>query len=104
MRFLPNACAVAAAVLFLGGAVSPSLADDQSPARSAGPGGTPTDASRPTISIFSPSDGAKFTGSQARIIYTVAVPSGLPVDSIDVLVDGKPVATRRGLERPDELA
>jgi hypothetical protein len=55
----------------------------------------------PVISIYSPGDGDRFTGSEAKIIYAVRSPSGAAVDRIDVLVDGRPVGTPRGVERAD---
>ncbi|UYO54586.1 caspase family protein [Rhodopseudomonas palustris] len=48
----------------------------------------------PVVTIVSPSAGTTFTGSSMEISYTLRSPSGLPVDKVDVLRDGRPVETR----------
>jgi hypothetical protein len=52
----------------------------------------------PVIRILSPQDGIAVRDTQVSIEYELRSPSGLPVDSIEVLIDGRPT---RGLKRVD---
>jgi hypothetical protein len=45
----------------------------------------------PVVSIVSPADGAHFSGDSVDIAYSLRLPSGSPVDGLDVLADGQPV-------------
>jgi len=45
----------------------------------------------PVIRIDDPPDGGRFSSGAATIGYGLRSPSGLPIDRIDVLVDGRPV-------------
>ncbi len=56
----------------------------------------------PVVSILSPVEGSIVSGDEARIDYVVRSPSGLPVEAVDALIDGRPVSTGRGLGRDDE--
>ena len=51
----------------------------------------------PVIEIISPSDGAEISNANVKVRYKVRTPSGEPVTAIKVLVDGRPVASERGL-------
>ncbi len=46
----------------------------------------------PVVAIASPADGAHFSGNSVEIAYSLRSPSGLPIDRLDVLADGQPVA------------
>jgi hypothetical protein len=52
----------------------------------------------PVVKIVSPAPGTPMTGTSVEVSYTVRSPSALPIDRVDVLVDGRPVETR-GLGR-----
>jgi WD40 repeat protein len=52
----------------------------------------------PVIGITSPADGARFTAAEATLTYEWRSPSGLAVDRVDVLVDGRPLQAR-GFDR-----
>jgi hypothetical protein len=58
----------------------------------------------PVIQITSPRDGAPASGGTVTLDYTLRSPSGLPVDAIDVMIDGRPLAATRGLSRIDEAS
>jgi WD40 repeat protein len=45
----------------------------------------------PVVRIMSPAEGSTFSGRTIDIGYTLRSPSGLKVDRIDVLLDGRPV-------------
>jgi Caspase domain/Bacterial Ig domain len=47
----------------------------------------------PVVTIKSPVDGAYFSGGTVDITYTLRSPSDLPVDKLDVLADGQPIAS-----------
>ncbi len=55
----------------------------------------------PVIAILSPADGSS-VGNEVQVDYLVRSPSGLPVDAVEALVDGRPVPAGRGLGRLDE--
>jgi WD40 repeat protein len=57
------------------------------------------DSLPPQLSILAPSDGTVVEGSDIRIDYLVRSSAGLPVDSVEALLDGRPMATPRGYER-----
>ena len=48
----------------------------------------------PVVSIVSPERGSHFSSETVEIAYSLRSPSGLPVDKIDVLADGVPVAAK----------
>src|SRR5262249_10125177 len=52
----------------------------------------------PVIRINNPVDGVTVRDTEGTIEYELRSPSGLPVDTIEVLIDGRPT---RGLKRPD---
>jgi WD40 repeat protein len=54
----------------------------------------------PVVRILTPNEGGRFSAGQVTIDYDVRSPSGLPVDRVDVLIDGRPLVAR-GLSRPD---
>jgi WD40 repeat protein len=61
----------------------------------------------PVVTILAPVAGSTVSGESARLDYVVRSPSGLPVDAVEALVDGRPPAARRGFDRisdtPDAL-
>ena len=52
----------------------------------------------PVIRIRSPQDGVTVRDTQLAIDYELRSPSGLPIDTVEVLIDGRPT---RGLHRVD---
>ena len=48
----------------------------------------------PVIKIASPTADGKFTGNSVEVAFSVRSPSGLPVDRVDALIDGRPVEAR----------
>jgi putative peptidoglycan binding protein/WD40 domain-containing protein len=50
----------------------------------------------PLLSILAPSDKSRADGSNVTIQYLVRSPSGLPIDAVDVLINGKPGSARDG--------
>ena len=46
----------------------------------------------PVVSIVSPAKGVHFSNDSVEIAYSLRSPSGLPIDGLDVLADGQPVA------------
>ena len=61
-----------------------------------------TDMLPPVVSILSPAEGTTLPGDEVRIDYLVRSPSGLPVDSVDAVIDGRPINAERGLARADD--
>jgi hypothetical protein len=61
----------------------------------------------PVVTILAPASGSSVSGERTRLDYIVRSPSGLPVDSVEALVDGRPAAAQRGFDRvsdaPDPL-
>jgi WD40 repeat protein len=56
----------------------------------------------PVTNIRSPAPGAKFSGETIEVSYSVRSPSGLPVDGVQALIDGRPVETRGiAVAKPD---
>jgi WD40 repeat protein len=56
----------------------------------------------PVTNILSPAPGAKFSGESIEVSYSVRSPSGLPVDGVQALIDGRPVETRGiAVAKPD---
>jgi hypothetical protein len=55
----------------------------------------------PVVTIVSPAPGSRFTGPEVTLDYTVRSPSGLPIDAVDVLIDGRPAPASRGVGRTD---
>jgi dipeptidyl aminopeptidase/acylaminoacyl peptidase len=53
----------------------------------------------PVINILSPAAGSTVSGESVRLDYIVRSPSGLPLDAIEALVDGRPAGAQRGFER-----
>ena len=56
----------------------------------------------PVLSILAPADGANVSG-EVRIDYLLRSPSGLEVDAVEALIDGRPAAQARGLAPADQL-
>jgi len=54
----------------------------------------------PVVTILSPAPGSAVTGPSVEVDYTARSPSGLAIDRVEVLVNGRPVETR-GLGRSD---
>jgi len=54
----------------------------------------------PVVNIVSPAPGSAVNGPSVEVSYTVRSPSGLAIDRVEVLVNGRPVETR-GLGRSD---
>ena len=52
----------------------------------------------PVVSITGPQDGAKVSDNIVTIRYTIRSPEDAPATSVRVLVDGRPVATERGVK------
>jgi hypothetical protein len=52
----------------------------------------------PVVKILSPITGAAVNGSEVTVEYELRSPSGLPVDAIEVQIDGRPT---RGFQRVD---
>jgi hypothetical protein len=48
----------------------------------------------PIITIQSPGHDATFTGSKIDVAYSVRSPSGLPIEKVEVLLDGSPTGVR----------
>ena len=48
----------------------------------------------PVVTIASPQTGARFSGDTIEVAVAVRSPSGLPVDRVDALIDGRPVEAR----------
>ena len=48
----------------------------------------------PVIKIVSPTADGKFSGDAVEVMFTVRSPSGLPIDRVDALIDGRPVEAR----------
>ena len=56
----------------------------------------------PVTNILSPGPDGRFSGDAIEVNYAVRSPSGLPVDGIQVLIDGRPVETRGiAVAKPD---
>ncbi|HLL72221.1 MAG TPA: caspase family protein [Pyrinomonadaceae bacterium] len=51
----------------------------------------------PVVEIVSPADGAELAADEVVVRFNVRTPSGEPVTEVKALVDGRPVATGRGL-------
>lgn len=60
------------------------------PSAPASPGKDVPTYSPPAVSFISPVDETHFRGDSAEIAYLIQSPSGLPVDRLDVQVDGQP--------------
>jgi len=58
----------------------------------------------PVLRITSPREGTAVSGDSVILDYVLRSPSGLPVDAIDVIIDGRPVSKNRGVERVDEAS
>ena len=56
----------------------------------------------PVVTILSPVTGSSVSGESTRIDYVVRSPSGLPVDAVEALVDGRPASAQRGFGRVDD--
>jgi WD40 repeat protein len=54
----------------------------------------------PVITITGPASGSRITTNEVTLDYDLGSPSGLPIDTVDILIDGRPVVTR-GLARID---
>jgi hypothetical protein len=58
----------------------------------------------PVVTITGPAAGTRFSGPEVTLDYKVRSPSGLAVDAVEVLIDGRPAAESRGLRRTDTVA
>jgi WD40 repeat protein len=58
----------------------------------------------PVVTITGPAGGSRFSGPEVTLDYTVRSPSGLTVDAVDALIDGRPVPAPRGIGRIDVAA
>jgi hypothetical protein len=56
----------------------------------------------PVVTILSPVTGSSIAGESTRLDYVVRSPSGLPVDAVESLVDGRPASAQRGFARVDD--
>ena len=56
----------------------------------------------PVVTILSPAARSTVSGESTRLDYIVRSPSGLPIDSIEALIDGRPVSAQRGFGRLDD--
>lgn len=52
----------------------------------------------PVVTILEPRDGTQVSGEEAVIRYSLRSPSGQPVRSVRVLLDGRPAPAARGLD------
>jgi len=52
----------------------------------------------PVVRIVSPANGTEVSRAEVIVSFTVRSPSGEPVTGVKALVDGRPVATERGLK------
>ena len=52
----------------------------------------------PVVSIIGLDDGARVSSSSVTIRYTTRTPADAPVTGVRVLIDGRPVATERGIK------
>lgn len=59
----------------------------------------------PVVTISTPQDGATVSSPTMTVRFSLRTPSGEPVTAIKALVDGRPVAQKRGLtlKAPDEV-
>jgi len=48
----------------------------------------------PVTAIVAPAPGARFSGDAVEVSFTVRSPTGLQIDGVQVLIDGRPVETR----------
>jgi hypothetical protein len=53
----------------------------------------------PVVTILAPVAGSTVSGESTRLDYVVRSPSGLPVDAVEAVVDGRPAAAQRGFDR-----
>ncbi len=53
----------------------------------------------PLVQILGPRDGDGFSQGRTSLRYRIKNPSGEPISQIQVLVDGRPLDTQRGLQR-----
>ncbi|MBL0335611.1 MAG: hypothetical protein IPP73_09980 [Chitinophagaceae bacterium] len=52
----------------------------------------------PSITINSPANGSNFTSNTVNISYSIISPDDAPAKNLRILIDGRPVATERGLK------
>jgi len=52
----------------------------------------------PSVSIISPSSGSSFTSGNVSVRYKVSSPSGEPVTNVKIMLNGRPVASNRGIK------
>ena len=48
----------------------------------------------PVVAIVAPAPGGRFSGDAVEVSFTVRSPSGLPIDGVQALIDGRPVEAR----------
>ncbi len=53
----------------------------------------------PVVSILSPENGTVVSSPQVLLRYAIETPSGEPITAVKILVDGRPVASTRGLKK-----
>ena len=51
----------------------------------------------PVVGILAPEDGSAVSSTSVTLHYTLRTPSGEPVTGLEVMVDGRPVSTNRGV-------
>jgi hypothetical protein len=56
----------------------------------------------PVVTILAPLTGSTVSGESTRLDFVVRSPSGLPVDAVESLVDGRPAGAQRGFGRVDD--
>jgi hypothetical protein len=58
----------------------------------------------PVITILAPATGSTVSSENVRLDYMLRSPSGLPVDAVESLIDGRPAGAQRGFQRIDDTA
>jgi hypothetical protein len=58
----------------------------------------------PVVTIVEPATGSTASGDSTRLDYIVRSPSGLPVDAVEALIDGRPAGAQRGFQRVGDTA
>jgi WD40 repeat protein len=58
----------------------------------------------PVITILAPATGSTVSGESTRLDYVVRSPSGLPVDAVEALLNGRPAGAQRGFQRVTDTA
>jgi hypothetical protein len=58
----------------------------------------------PVVTILTPTTGSTVSGESTQLGYIVRSPSGLPVDAVEALIDGRPAGAQRGFQRVGDTA